>query len=86
MHITYTSDKHPEKQHDVEFEQQDIPLLSEVGYDFGDLSEDAAAVMLVVLVVGRRIMTVLHGMSNKSQCLRWRPDLSVTGCINRLAT
>jgi len=62
---TYTSDKHPEKQHNIEFEQQDISLFPEVGYDFGDLSEHTIAVMLVV---DGGIMVGLHGSSILCQC------------------
>jgi hypothetical protein len=43
LEFAYTSNEHPEKQHDIELEEQDIPPLAKIWYDFPNMSEEAIA-------------------------------------------
>ena len=62
--FTYTRNEHPEEQHDIELEEQDIPSLAKVRDDFPNPSEEPIAFVklffgAVVSVCGVRHVVVL---------------------------
>ena len=64
LKFTYTRNEHPEKQHDIELEEQDIPSLAEVWDHFTNSSEEPIAFVklffgAVVSVCGVRHVVVL---------------------------
>lgn len=66
---TYACNEHPEEQHDIQLEEQDIPSLAEIWDDFADLSEEPIAFMEVFFGAVRCVCRIRHVVS---RCRRGR--------------